>query len=117
MFGRLTRELSFTRLPNLRMCISEQKVNAIQPFGLETKRVPTLIHIEIRVGNFYKTEMIRNTTGQEFMDVKISQKYFVLAVCYTLEYRFEDNHIMTVFKVLDRLICRQNKFNWLIGGD
>ena len=35
------------------------------------------------------------------MDVVVFQKYFALAACNPLECRFEDNHIMTIFKVLD----------------
>ena len=34
------------------------------------------------------------------MDTVAFQKYFALAVCNTLEYKFEDNHTLTTFKVL-----------------
>ena len=55
---------------------------------------------EIRGDKFHEVEMIRDRTGQDFMDAVAFQKHFALAVCNTLECRFEDNHIMTSFKVL-----------------
>ena len=55
---------------------------------------------DIRGGKFHEVEMIRDRTGQELMDAVTFQKHFVLAVCNALEYKFEDNHIMTSFKVL-----------------
>ena len=45
--------------------------------------------------------MIRDKTEQNLMNVVIFQKFFVLAVCNALESRFEDNHIMTILKILD----------------
>ena len=55
---------------------------------------------EIRGGEFHKVEMIRDRTRQDLMDAVAFQKHFALAVCNALESRFEDNHIMTTFKVL-----------------
>jgi hypothetical protein len=56
---------------------------------------------EIRGGKFHEVEMIRDRMGQDLMNAVAFQKHFALAVCNTLEYRFEDNHIIIVFKVLD----------------
>ena len=55
---------------------------------------------EIRGSKFHEVEMIRDRTGQNLIDAVIFQKYFALTVCNALESRFEDNHIMTAFKVL-----------------
>ena len=44
--------------------------------------------------------MIQYRTRQYLVDVVVFLKYFVLAICNALQYRFEDNHIMTTFKVL-----------------
>ena len=51
-------------------------------------------------GKFHEVEMIRNRTRQDLMNAMTLQKHFALAVCNTLEYRFEDNHIMAAFKML-----------------
>ena len=55
---------------------------------------------DIRGGNFHEVEMIQYRTRQYLVDVVVFLKYFVLAICNALQYRFEDNHIMTTFKVL-----------------
>ena len=55
---------------------------------------------DIRGGKFHDVEMIRDRTGQGLMDAMAFKKYFAFAVYNVLEYRFEDNHIMTTFKVL-----------------
>ena len=59
--------------------------------------------------------MIRDRLGQNLMDAVTFQKYFALTVCNALESRFEDNHIMTTFKVLApiNMSSRQiNLANW-----
>jgi hypothetical protein len=56
---------------------------------------------EIRGGMFHEVEMIRDRSGKDLMDAVAFQKHFALAVYNVLECRFEDNHIMAAFKVLD----------------
>ncbi len=54
----------------------------------------------MRRGKFYNVDMIRKRTREDLMEAVAFQKQFALAVCNTLECRFEDNHIMAAFKVL-----------------
>lgn len=50
---------------------------------------------------FYDIERIWDRTHvQNLMDAVVSQKYFTLVVYNALESRFENNHIMVIFKVL-----------------
>jgi hypothetical protein len=44
--------------------------------------------------------MIRDRTEQDLMNAMTFQKHFALAVCNALDSRFEDNYIMTAFKIL-----------------
>lgn len=50
---------------------------------------------------FYDIERIWDRAHvQNLMDAVVSQKYFTLVVYNALESRFENNHIMVIFKVL-----------------
>ena len=52
-------------------------------------------------GKFYDIERIWDRAHvQNLMDAVVSQKYFTLVVYNALESRFENNHIMVIFKVL-----------------
>lgn len=59
--------------------------------------------------------MIQNKTRYDLIDALAFQKQFALAVCNVLEIKFDENHIMTVFKVLGstNMLCRQiGLANW-----
>ena len=90
---------------------------------------------EIRGGKFHDINMIRDKTEQDLMDAVTFQKQFTLAICNALESRFEDNHIIATFKVLDptdmhskqvglanwgvvelELLCTQYRVERKIGG-
>ena len=72
-------------------------VSEFDPQGKKLRRLSS----EIRGGKFHKVEMIHDRTGQDLMDVVAFQKHFDLAVCNALECTFENNHIMTVIKILN----------------
>lgn len=55
---------------------------------------------DIRKNNFHDVEIIPDKTGQNLMDAMAFQRQFILATCNALESRFENNHIMTTFKVM-----------------
>ena len=55
---------------------------------------------DIRRGKFHDIEIIWDRTEQDLINVVAFQKYFALAICNALEFRFEYNYIMTVFKML-----------------
>jgi len=45
--------------------------------------------------------MIKNQQGMDLMEALTFQKHFSEVVTYTLEFRFEDNEIVSAFKVLN----------------
>jgi hypothetical protein len=71
----------------------------LSEFGLQGEYLRRLSS-EIKGGKFHNVDMIRDRTRQNLMEAMALQKQFALAVCNTLECRFEDNHIMAAFKVL-----------------
>jgi len=56
--------------------------------------------VKIRGGEHDDIEMICDRMGQDLIDGVMFQKQFALAVCNALKSRFEDNHIMAMFRVL-----------------
>ena len=70
---------------------------------------------QIRGFKFLSIDMVRDQQGRDLEEALTFQKQFSEAVILALESRFEDNDIISAFKVLNPTICLQGKLDWLNG--